>query len=150
MIAFFLMWPQSIRNMFVDPWALMPAYKVEELLAQAEPGSQFRLRVAVKDLSTEQISEKTYLLPVREGDMTTRLQKMGITIEKRGEEAMFISYIEPGSAAEKVLLSDMNENRILGVELPNASVPNKAWFTLPAFALLGLILILQLGRKKKL
>lgn len=150
MIAFFLMWPQSIRNMFVDPWALMPAYKVEELLTQAEPGSQFRLRVAVKDHSTEQISEKTYLLPVREGDMTTRLQKMGITIEKRGEEAMFISYIEPGSAAEKVLLSDMNENRILGVELPNASVPNKAWFTLPAFALLGLILILQLGRKKKL
>jgi TRAP transporter 4TM/12TM fusion protein len=149
-VTFFLMWPQSVRSLFVDQWALMPANQVETLLGQAESGTSLRLRVAVKDHDSGQVAEKTYLLPVREGDVTTRLSKMGISIDKRGEEAVYIGYVEPGGAAEKVLLSDLDENRVLGVEVANVNVPNKAWFTLPAFGLLGLIVLMQMARRRRI
>jgi hypothetical protein len=149
LVAFFLMWPQAVRHVFFEQWVLIPASQLDSHLSQAAIGTQLRLRIAVTDSDTKDVAEKTYLLPVREGDVQTRLDKMGVSIEKRGEEVVFITDVEPSSAAERVRIDPLNENRLIGIEVVNVDVPHKAWFALPAIGLLSLIVLLQMRRRAR-
>jgi len=146
-IAFVLMWPQALRDQLVSPWRVLPASQLETTLASAAPGGQVRVRIAVTDREDKTTAEKTYLLPVRDGDAAARLKHIGIDLERRGSE-VYVSLVEPGSPAEKVLLNDLDENRVVGIEVRNPELPPKAWFVLPAILMLGLIVALQLRRRR--
>lgn len=147
-VAFILMWPQALRDQLVSPWRVLPASQLEKALEGTAPGQQLRVRIAVTDRDDKTTAEKTYLLPVLEGDVAARLKHIGITLENRGSD-VYVGLVEPGSPAEKVLLNDLNDNRVLGIEVRNPDLPPKAWFVLPAILMLGLIATLQLQRRRR-
>ncbi|MEW6707295.1 MAG: TRAP transporter fused permease subunit [Pseudomonadota bacterium] len=146
--TFFLMWPQAARELVYDRWVLEPASRTEQLLAEAQPGSSLRLRVSVQDADTQHMVEKTFLLPVAQGPVQARLMHMGITLEPR-DGGLYIGMVDPGSPAERVRLNEQDTNRVVGVELRNPALPDKLLFTLPAFALLALVMASQWWRRAR-
>ena len=78
------------------------------------------------------------------GSVEGRLARVGLTTQP-ADGVLEIVDIGVDSPAEKARLDVANTNRLLGIEVRNPQ-PDKAWFTLPAWIALALVVWAQRRR----
>jgi TRAP transporter 4TM/12TM fusion protein len=144
LIAFTLFRPGFWMDMIVPPLESRPASEIFQIAEAMPEDSQIRVRVKGEDLEGRLV-DKTVMLPLRAaGGGEDRLLEAGLElIESDGKT--IVDNIVFGSAAEKQKIDFDFE--IAGVEV-EADRPPKQWFYLPALFVLGLIIMLQRGRRK--
>ena len=102
-----------------------------------------RLRIEVDDKG--RVEERTYILPVLKGvPPEQRLARVGLTTQMKADKLEIVD-IGIDSPAEKIRLDVADKNRILGIET-RIPQPDKAWYTLPAWLLLALVVVAQRRR----
>jgi TRAP transporter 4TM/12TM fusion protein len=145
-VAFTLFRPDIYRDMFFPPFAVEPVARMQPALAALEPGQNMRLRIEVIEQTEAgpQRDERTFILPVTKGSVDGRLTRVGLTTQP-ADGVLEIVDIAVDSPAEKARLDVANTNRLLGIEVRNPQ-PNKAWFTLPAWIALALVVGAQRRR----
>jgi hypothetical protein len=142
LVAFSLFRPDIYRDWFYPPFQLQPASEVQKIIVQLEEGRNMRLRVEVDDKGT--IDVHTFILPVTKGPVDKRLERVGLTTQMKGDRLEIVD-VGIDSPAEKVRMNAANKNRVLGIET-RIPQPDKEWYTLPAFLLLALIVMIQRRR----
>ena len=143
LIAFSLFRPDIYRDWFYPPFEVRPASEVRNVVAGLPEGSNMRLRIEVDDKG--KIEERTFILPVIKGaPPDKRMERVGLTTEMKGDRLEIVD-IGIDSAAEKIRLDVANRNRILGIET-RIPQPDKQWYTLPAWLLLALVVVMQRRR----
>jgi TRAP transporter 4TM/12TM fusion protein len=146
LIAFTLFRPGFWWDMAFPPLTEEPAAKLEQMVAEMEPGAQVRIRLKGEKMDGSEFF-KTVMLPV--GDGATGAERLeAIGIETRDEEGkVLIENVVFSSAAEKAGIDFDQE--ILNIQVPSHRPPKQLMF-IPAMALYALIWFLQRGRKRKL
>ena len=143
LIAFSLFRPDIYRDWFYPPFALQPAGQVQKIASELPEGSNMRLRIEVDDKG--KLEERTFILPVIKGaPPDKRLERVGLATQMKGDRLDIVD-IAVDSPAEKIRLDVANKNRILGIET-RIPQPDKQWYTLPAWLLLALVIVVQRRR----
>ncbi len=151
LIAFTLFNPGYWLNQIEDPYELVPPTKIEELASTATDGSTIRVRMKGEDFATGKEVETTVALPLgnaSEGDGATRLaNNAGIAFRTEDDGKVYVDNVDFGKFAQQKGVDFDWE--VVHVEKEADRMP-KELFYIPALALLGLIMWLQLGRARKL
>jgi len=126
------------------PLESVPATEIFDRAEKMPVDSQIRIRVVGEDLEGRAI-DKTVMLPLRAaGSGEDRLLEAGLELVINDGKTI-VDNIVFGSSAEKQKIDFDFE--IVSVEV-KTDRPVKQWFYLPALLLLGLIVILQRGRRE--
>jgi TRAP transporter 4TM/12TM fusion protein len=146
-IAFTLFRPDIYRDWFFVPYSVTPIAAMQPVIDSLKPGDNMRLRVEVEEKSKSGSTreERTFILPVTRGPSEGRLTRAGLATQLKDGKLEIVD-IGVDSPAEKARLDVANTNRVLGIEVRNAQ-PAKAWFTLPAWILLVLVVWSQRRRR---
>ncbi len=146
-VAFSLFRPDVYRDWFFPPFSVTPVEQVPAVIAALKPGDNMRLRIEVEEKTKTGIEreERTFILPVTQGPVDGRLARAGLTTQAADGKLEIVD-IAVDSPAERARLDIANTNRLLGVEVRNPQ-PDKAWFTLPAWVLLALVVVTQRRRR---
>jgi hypothetical protein len=149
LVTFTLFRPDIYRDWFHPPFKVMPAAETQAVIASLKPGENMRLRVEIEEKAKDgEITrrERTFILPVSKGPEGGRLARAGVEIDPTPRDGKLeIVNIVVDSPAEKARLDVADKNRILGVEVRNPQ-PDKAWFTIPGWILLAIIVFAQRRR----
>lgn len=144
LICFAMFRPGFFMDKLYEPYVQAPAAQVYDIAARLPEDGRLLLVVAGTTLEGEDVT-KTISLPLAApGEGRKRLADAGLTLARMGDR-MQIGAIKFGSAAKRVGLE--GGFTIEHVLLP-AERPSKHLVYLPALALLGLIVLLQLRRRK--
>jgi len=144
--AFILIRPGVLRDHFHPPYALQPPAALMDIVKATPEGVNIRLRVEVDDRKGR-VQERTFLITREKGSPSVALAKAGLTIEEKDGKTI-IADIAFDSPAEKVGLDIADANRVLGVET-RVPQPDKAWYTVPGWALLALVFGVQWLRRRR-
>jgi hypothetical protein len=146
LIAFTLFRPGFWWDMAFPPLTEEPAAKLEQMVAEMEPGAQVRIRLKGEKMDGSEFF-KTVMLPV--GDGATGAERLeAIGIETRDEEGKtLIDNVVFSSAAEKAGIDFDQE--VLNIQVPTKRLPKQLMF-IPALLLYALVWYMQRGRKNKL
>jgi TRAP transporter 4TM/12TM fusion protein len=146
LVAFSLFRPGYWMDMVYEPYREVAAARVLAVAAAEPPEGYLHLRVAGETLAGREI-EKTVRGPLGDpGEGAERLSRVGLTLRAADDGKVEIARVAFGSRARKLGLDAGWQ--VLGVEVP-AERPRKEWMWLPALALLGLVIALQLGRRRR-
>ncbi len=104
-----------------------------------------RLRVASQNRAGDDVEKLVRLTLRSEGTAEERLRAVGLTLARQGDELM-VRTAKLGSAAAKYGLHTGDTVKAVLVPTRRAS---PFWLTVPAFALLGLIIVAQRRRKRR-
>ena len=146
-VAFSLFRPDVYRDWFYAPYTVKGGTDMGPALAALMVGGNLRLRLEVEEKTDAGTTrkERTFILPVTAGPVGGRLQRAGITAEPKDGQLEIVD-IAVDSPAERARIDIADRNRVLGVEVRNPQ-PDKGWFTLPAWILLGLVIAAQRSRR---
>jgi TRAP transporter 4TM/12TM fusion protein len=143
LIAFALFRPGFFMDMVAPPYEEVPAARIVAAAAEERPNGYLRMRVAGETLAGREV-EKTVRIPLgAPGEGVERMRRVGLTVRVEGDRTE-IAGVAFGSTAKKLGLDPGWE--VKGVEV-RAARPRKEWVWLPALALLGLVIALQLRRR---
>ncbi len=152
LITFSLFRPDIYRDWFYTPYSVVPVEKMQMVVSGLQVDQNMRLRIEVeeKDKSGKvSIEERTFVLPVTKGSVEGRVKRTGLELDAAPKDGKLdIVDIGVDSKAERARLDAGNKNRLLGIEVRNPQ-PAKEWFALPAFLLLGLVIVVQRRRNLK-
>jgi TRAP transporter 4TM/12TM fusion protein len=150
LVTFLLFRPDVLRDHFNAPFAVKPVTEMQAVIDTLNPGTNMRVRIEVEEKTKSgppKIEERTFILPVTKGSNAGRLARAGLEIDPQAKDGKLeIVNIMVDSPAEKARLDVADKNRILGIEVRNPQ-PDKAWFTLPGWLLLGLVVFTQRRRR---
>jgi len=119
--------------------------RMSQLIADAPANSGKRVWIEGLNLNGDEV-KKGVLIPLgAPGDVKTRLASSGLTVMADGDNLMVVA-VKFGSKADKLGIEQ--SFRITALEVP-ADRPAKEWFFLPAFVLLGLIILIQRARGRR-
>jgi predicted metalloprotease with PDZ domain len=145
LIAFTLVRPGFWMDRLVAPFESIGGSDLESVVANLPPQSNLRLRIEYVNID-DKLVRKVVLLPLgAEPDPGERLRATGLVTVVDGDRVM-VDNIEFNSPAEQAGL-DFDQT-ILGVDVP-AAQPSRYWMYLPAFAMIGVIVLLQRSRRRK-
>lgn len=145
-IAFTLFRPGFWMDLFYPPYVDAPAPRLVELAAKIPEDHPLAFTIEGQDLQGDTV-RKVVTLRLDPGDSgEARLAKAGFTLRRMGEQVQ-IANVRLGSRAYKAGIQ--TGWKIVSVK-QRADRPSEYWFFLPAVALLGVIVVVQLGRRKKL
>ena len=146
LVALTLFRPGIWWDMAFPPLAQEPAAKLEQMVADMEPGARLRIMLKGEKMDGTEFT-KTVMLPV--GNEKTGVERLtAIGLETRKEEGkVLIDNVVFSSAAEKAGMDFDQE--ILNLQVPSKRLPKQLMF-IPALVLYALIWFVQRGRKKKL
>jgi len=146
LVAFILFRPGFFWDMIYPPFEEHSAAGIEETVGKMVPGSQMRLVVQGEDLKGESYI-KAVMLPV--GSEATGKERLhGIGIETRREDGKtIIDNVAFASIAAKARIDFDQE--ILSLRF-DADRPAKQWMFLPALLLLGVVIVIQKSRSKRM
>ena len=145
-VAFTLFRPGFWWDMAFPPLIEESPAKLEEMVADMDPGSRLRITVKGEKLSGKEFT-KTLMLSV--GDEATGKERMeGIGIETREEDGkILVDNVIFSSQAEKAGIDFDQE--VLNIQMPSHRPPKQLMF-IPALLLYALVWFVQRGRSKKL
>jgi TRAP transporter 4TM/12TM fusion protein len=145
LVAFTLVRPGFWMDRLVAPHEARSAEDLPAIVADLDPGSTLRLNVEFLNVD-DKLIRKLVLLPLgEEPDPAVRLQGTGLeTIVDGGK--VIIDNVGFNSPAERAGLDF--DQAILSVDVP-AAQPSRYWMYLPAFGLIGLIVLLQRARRSR-
>ncbi|MBX3456268.1 TRAP transporter permease [Ferrovibrio sp.] len=145
LVCFALFRPGYFMDMLYDPYEHRPGKELFDIAGNIPEGGRLLLRVEGMNLEGDDIT-KTVSLPLgAPGEGRARINAAGAGIVPMGND-MQVGAIRFGSAAKRVGLE--SGYTVTEVLLP-ADRPSKHLVYLPALALLGLITLLQLRRRKQ-
>jgi TRAP transporter 4TM/12TM fusion protein len=144
--AFTFFRPGFWMDMIYPPLESVPATEIYAIATEMPEDAQIRIRVVGEDLEERKI-DKIVMLPLGEkGDGKERLMNAGLELRFEDGKA-FVDNIVFGSTAERQKID-------FDYEIPSvqrkADRPPKQLFYIPALALLGFIIMLQLRRRTRL
>ncbi|MBV1866090.1 MAG: TRAP transporter permease [Rhodobacteraceae bacterium] len=150
LIAFTLFTPGFWLNQWKDPYVFHDPAKLVEMASVAEDGTSLRIRVAGEDFSSGKEVETTVALLLgskSDGDGTARMLKnSGIEFRTEDDGKTYVDNVMFGQYAQKKGVDF--DWQVLRVEVDAVRLP-KEIFYIPALLLLGLVIMLQLGRARK-
>ncbi len=144
LIAFSLFRPGFWMDMLHDPYRAVPPAELARALGEVEADSNLRLRIQGEDALGDPRTF-TVLLPVPAGTTgEERLGKLGLQLYEQDGKTLIDNVAFGSPAADLGLEFDQ---QILNVRAPTARWP-KELIWLPAFALFGLVWLLQDRRRR--
>lgn len=144
LIAFSLFRPGFWMDMLHDPYRAVPPAELARALGEVEADSNLRLRIQGEDALGDPRTF-TVLLPVPDGATgAERFGKLGIQLYEQDGKTLIDNVAFGSPAADLGLEFDQ---QILDVRAPTARWP-KELIWLPAFALFGLVWLLQDRRRR--
>lgn len=144
LIAFSLFRPGFWMDMLHDPYRAVPPAELARALGEVEADSNLRLRIQGEDALGDPRTF-TVLLPVPAGTTgEERLGKLGLQLYEQDGKTLIDNVAFGSPAADLGLEFDQ---QILDVRAPTARWP-KELIWLPAFALFGLVWLLQDRRRR--
>ncbi|NIP46753.1 MAG: TRAP transporter fused permease subunit [Gammaproteobacteria bacterium] len=146
LIAFTLFRPGFWMDMIYPPLESVPATAIYEIAESLPEDAQIRIRVVGEDLEGRSI-DKIVMLPLgAKGDGKERLANAGLELRFEDGKAL-VDNVVFGSTAERQKID-------FDYEIPSverkADRPPRQLFYIPALLLLGIIVMAQLGRRKRL
>ena len=137
--------PTILQDLIFEPYEKYPAEQVMAQIENLEPGDTMRLMVHSNN--GERVRERTMVFEAGEGDAAERLHKVGLTVREQDGE-LLIDDVGIKSRAEALGLDFMDDNRIMGIEMP-AQRPSKEFFSIPGVLIFFGILILHRYRRRR-
>lgn len=137
--------PSVLQDIIYPPYELKPATQVMEVVGGLQPGDTMRLLVRTD--TGEEVKERTLAFVAGEGDATERLHKVGLGVHQQGDE-LVIDVVDFKSRAEELGLDFMDDNHILGIDVPTER-PNKYLFSIPGVIIFFGIYFMQRSRRKR-
>ncbi len=145
LVTFALFRPGFFWDEVYAPYADVPAAEFMKLVEAAPAGANKRVWIEGQNMNGKDI-RKGVLLPLGDaGPARERLRKIGLTVVPLGGE-MQIAQVQFNSKAEKLGIEQ--GFRVVSVEMP-ADRPAKEWVVIPALALLGVVVAMQLARARR-
>ena len=145
LIAFTLFRPAFWMDQIYPPLESISASVIYDIAGEMPVDAQIRIRVVGEDLEGRQI-DKTVMLPLgAAGSGKERLFEAGLELIVDDGKTI-VDNVVFGSAAKKQEIDFDFE--VVSIEVPTDR-PGKQWFYLPALLALGLIVMLQRGRREK-
>jgi hypothetical protein len=145
LVTFTLFRPGYFWDMLYPEHEMRPASELSEMIAKAPADARQRFWIEGVNLDGKDI-RKGVLLPLgAPGTAPERLKAAGLQIMPLGDKIQ-VAVVRFGSTAEKLGIEQGFE--ITEVEVP-ADRPAKEWAFIPALGLLGLIVMVQLGRTRR-
>jgi TRAP transporter 4TM/12TM fusion protein len=142
LVAFCLFRPGFFMDMVAPPYEEVPVSRIVAAAAEEPPNGYLRMRVAGETLAGREI-EKTVRVPLgAAGEGAERMRRAGLTVRVQ-DNSTEIAGVAFGSTAKKLGLDPGWEVKAVEVR---AQRPRKEWVWLPALALLGVVVGLQLRR----
>ena len=144
LIAFTIFRPGFWMDMMFPPTENRPGVEVYELTEARAAGEGLRVVLEGEDFDTFKIVTQTIMLPI--GDVGTgeeRLAAAGVTLREEPDGRLLVDLIEFGSAAED--LGIQWDFEVTAVLVDN-EVPPSQLMWIPAFLLLGVIVLIQRRR----
>jgi TRAP transporter 4TM/12TM fusion protein len=138
--------PSFWLDYFYDPYIQLPASEITRIAADTSQGSTVRFKVASETRAGDPIDKVLRLSIAAGATGEEKLRSVGLMSLRPMGDTLQITAVKFGSEAAKFGLTSGNE--IKTVYLPNQR-PNPYWMTLPGFAVLGLIIMMQLRRRRK-
>ena len=146
LICFTLFRPAYWMDQIYPPLESVSASDIYEIAGAMPVDAQIRIHVVGEDMVTERVIDKTVMLPLgAAGSGEDRLFEAGLEIIVVDGKTI-VDNVVFGSAAKKQEIDFDFE--IVSVEVATDR-PGKQWFYLPALLVLGLIIMLQRGRREK-
>lgn len=136
--------PAIFQDALYSPYKLRPASQVMAEVEKLKPGDSMRLLVRSSD--GENVRERTLAFVAGEGNAMERMQKVGLHVHPEGEE-LIIDIVDVRSRAESLGLDFMDDNRILGIDVP-AERPDKHIFSIPGVIIFFGLYLLHRARRK--
>jgi hypothetical protein len=145
LVTFALFRPGFFWDRVYEPYTKVPAAEFMKLVEAAPADANKRIWIEGQNMDGKDI-RKGVLLPLGDvGPARDRLRKLGLTVVPLGGE-MQIAQVQFNSKAEKLGLEQ--GFKIASIEMP-AQRPAKEWVFIPALALLGLVVAMQLARQRR-
>jgi TRAP transporter 4TM/12TM fusion protein len=145
LVTFALFRPGFFWDEVYAPYVDAPPAEFMKLVEEAPVGANKRVWIEGQNMDGKDV-RKGVLMPLGEaGPARERLRKLGLTVVPLGNE-MQIAQVQFGSKAEKLGIEQ--GFKIAGIEMP-ADRPKKEWVFIPALALLGVIVALQMARGRR-
>jgi TRAP transporter 4TM/12TM fusion protein len=146
LICFTLFRPEFWLNRITPPFLDRPAAEIFSAAERLPQNATLRFRAESQSRSGQDV-EKIVRLTMRSGTTAQeRLSATGLSLMQQGGDVR-IMQVKFGSEAAKYGLTA--GDKVTAVVVP-AQRPDRFWFTIPAFVMLGLIVLLQRRRKQKL
>jgi TRAP transporter 4TM/12TM fusion protein len=144
LVCFALFRPGFFMDKLYDPYQQAPASQIFDIAGRLPEDGRLLLVVSGTTLEGDDVT-KTISLPLaKPGDGRKRLADAGLTLSTLGDQVQ-IGAIKFGSAARRV---GLEQGFVIEHVLLPADRPDKHWVYVPALALLGLITLIQLRRRK--
>ena len=145
LVCFTLSRPGFWMDMIHPPFDEVKGERMSQLIADAPADTGKRVWIEGLNLNGDEI-KKGVLIPLGAlGDVKARLANSGLTAMADGDNLMVVA-VKFGSKAEKLGIEQ--SFRITSLEVP-ADRPAKERFFLPAFLLLGLVILIQRTRVRR-
>ncbi len=145
LVCFTLSRPGFWMDMIHPPFDEVKGERMSQLIADAPADTGKRVWIEGLNLNGDEI-KKGVLIPLgAPGDVKARLANSGLTAMADGDNLMVVA-VKFGSKAEKLGIEQ--SFRITSLEVP-ADRPAKERFFLPAFLLLGLVILIQRTRVRR-
>ncbi len=145
LVCFTLFRPGFWMDMIHPPFDEVRGDRMSQLIADAPANSGKRVWIEGLNLNGDEV-KKGVLIPLgAPADAKTRLASSGLTVMADGDDLMVVG-VKFGSKADKLGIEQ--SFRITSLEVP-ADRPAKEWFFLPAFVLLGLVILIQRARGRR-
>ena len=144
LVAFCLFRPGFFMDMVAPPYEEVPATRIVAAAGEEPPNGYLRMRVVGETLAGREV-EKTVRMPLgAAGEGAERMRRSGLTVRIEAGRTE-IATVAFGSTARKLGLDPGWEVKAVEVR---AQRPRKEWVWLPALALLGVVVALQLHRRR--
>ncbi|MDH3475617.1 MAG: TRAP transporter permease, partial [Rhodospirillales bacterium] len=145
LVTFTLFRPGFWMDQIYPPLESVAAGQIVQLSEAMPEGARLRVRVTGVDLEGDPV-DKTVMLPLgQKASGEARLAEAGVELRFEDDKVL-IDNIVFGSAAEKAGLDFDWEIAEIKIE---ADRPAKEWMFIPAGLLLGLVVLLQRGRRRR-
>ncbi len=148
LIAFTIFRPGFWMDMIYPPTDTRPGTEVYQQAEARAPGEGLRVVLEGEDFDTLQIVTQTVLLPIGEsGTGEERLAESGLTLREEPDGRLLVDLVEFGSDAESLGIQWDFEVKAV---LVDNDVPPSRLMWIPAFLLLGVIVLVQRRRRDAL
>ena len=145
LVCFTLFRPGFWMDMIHPPFDEVKGERMSQLIAESPANTGKRIWIEGLNLNGDEV-KKGVLIPLgAPGDVKTRLASSGLTVMADGDNLMVVA-VKFGSKADKLGIEQ--SFRITALEVP-ADRPAKEWFYIPAFLLLGLVIVIQRARGRR-
>ncbi|HZH26822.1 MAG TPA: TRAP transporter permease [Azospirillaceae bacterium] len=145
--SFILMNPLFFMDLAYPRWQELPAGRLGEVMGDVPDKGRVAVRVEGLSIEGEDVNRTLSLRLGPPAPVEERLQAAGLRVMRSGDQYRIVQ-VQLGSQANKL---GLEQGWTIGsVLVPNPERPSEYWLYIPAAALLGMVVLAQLSRRRRL